>query len=193
MKVDLVSMSRDVVLRLQEKIAVGHHLAAGLPERVEFAAQALQVGQPGTGQVVEVEGDRGDALIVRGRLDGVDQIAYRGLGRRRRCEQLVNGLLERVARQLLDYLSAGRQDQRGAARHGRRAARQHRQQDEEKHQHEQQVHGPAEYVEATPHCTHHPDQEIRAPRRRGEDIGIHGFRSGQTSQSTPATGPANTR
>ena len=148
-EVDLVGTRSQIILGLVVQVAVGNHRLAALAERVDRAADFLQLGDARAVEAAEVEVQRTDALVVGRLLDRLDHVPQQGLGWLL-AQELGDGALERVAAQLLDERPLRRDHQRRLVGHQWDRAGERGPQEPEDHQQQQQVQDLAQAVEPAP-------------------------------------------
>ncbi len=110
-EVDLIGLSGEVVALLGELRAVGDHLLAGGAELAQRVRQLLERDLGRAVEFLQVQRQHLDTSVARRRVDRVRQIPQQRL-RVTLAACLFDHALQRVARELLDQLPLGSDEQR---------------------------------------------------------------------------------
>jgi hypothetical protein len=155
LEVDLVRLRHQEVLLLGRIAAEGDDLLAVLAKVLQRGGDRAQLRQPAARQVLRIEQQHLDSRVVRGPVNGIDEVAYQ-------CLRLVvtgeraERAVPRARRQLLDESPFRADDQCRARRHQRQRLPHGHQQDGEQREQQQQVQPLAQPVEDPPRETEKP-------------------------------------
>src|SRR3984957_14087611 len=149
-EIDLVGLRGEVVLLLQEIVAVRDHLLAAAVKLADSVGKLLELHLAGATHVIGLDHQRADVCVGRRGADRRGHIPEQGLWLALALH-LAERALERLATELLDDVARGTYDQRGLLRQSRAHLMQRADDQTEKGQQQQQVQHSAQCIEAAPH------------------------------------------